>query len=261
MFTDITLDEMDTDLQIARDYARVRKYLILVNQLPYLPDNELEQRNWNILLESGFRDGTDLFKNYYKQITPKSKGEAMRVALNNAIRNGDFFAIKDIEEFKTGLWIVDQPLGKSSYPDKLIIMYGRVVMVEDKSSTKSAYRFNNTCPHPKTLYIFSDGRHNQTRAMFAQEFINLNQYQAVVEALRRGIEAFNHEVGIAMDEAGIADFFLRPYARPQFNTIGGYQFTDFVRLHDENDWAPSTKNTLLYQFEKGVRDYTNHKYS
>lgn len=249
----------DIPNQVVQDALHVRNFCAAVNNLGYHKGLELEHEVLRLLLENGFTDGTNLFLNYFDDITPKYKGKSMLVDLRRNIREGNFVAFRDLCEFQTGLWVINQPLGNSDYPDKLLIMWGRVVVIEEKSSEKSSYRFNNTCPHPKTVYIFSDKRHEATRMVQAKWFIDLDQYSILHEALAAGEAAHKEARNKVLKEYGLEDFFIQPYSRPQFGTSGGYNKIDFVRLSNQYNWSDAATTAVLYQLFKGAETYLSHK--
>lgn len=245
--------------QIVQDATNLREYCFAVNRLRYFKGTKLEEANTLLLLEHGFKDGTTLFKSYFDDIRPKHKGKAMLTELRRCIKTGEFEAFHDLPEFQTGMWFIDQPLGKSGYPDKLLILWGRVVVLEEKSSECTGFRFNNTCPHPKSFYVFSDARHGMTRIVLAGHFINLEQYSVIIEALGAGEAAHKVARKEILDVHDMEKFFIQPYSRPQFGTAGGYEKTDFIKRSDDNNWDQETVTALLYQLFKGVDTYLEHK--
>lgn len=242
-------------------YGAITQFVEAVNELPYKSDKKLEQATVKLLENTGFNDATQIVTDSCVPPAVKNKtaGSKRRTQINKGIREGDFTVFSDIQELQEGLWYIDQPLGTSSYPDKLLLLYGRVVLIEEKSSRNSGFRFNNTPPHPKTFYIFSDARHNETKIMHAGHFINQNVYDDLLEAQRLGQEAHKTASEQYMQNQQLSEFFIRPSSRPQFNTWGGYENTDFVAKSNENGWHKEVVDAMTYQLKKGMQQHFHDK--
>lgn len=238
----------------------IEMYLCEVNKLPYRSGSGLEYDHSTLLEQCGFIDGTSLYNEYFKGIHSKKKDvTAAQLSIRKAIRDRELVLLREIEPFTQGLWFVDQPLGETEHPDKLIIIYGRVILVEEKSSEKSRIQLNNTCPHPKTLYVVSDKRTNGTRAMFGECFITQELYDFNIKA-REEFRKLDSKFRAEAERLRRPDDpLIAVFARPTHSLIGGNEKYDFVTRHDDEGWHERTVTRFFGQAEKGVRDYLRHK--
>jgi len=243
-------------------FAKVSKFVSDINSLPYHANEELEQVTVRLLEANGFKDGKKVLAESCQPpfVRTKTAGKEKLTAFKKSIRSAQLNCVReDFDQFQHGLWYIDQPLGSSSYPDTLIILFGRVVMLEQKSSQNSSFRFNNTPPHPKTLYIFSDERHNQTRMVPASKFVTQDNYDKLDLIQQTASQEHFNSVQRQMEEAGMNDFFIYPSLRPQFLLRGGYVKTDFIQQSNQFNWHLECAELINYQLKKGVCHYLSHK--
>jgi hypothetical protein len=249
-------------------FESVAKFVTAVNQLPYYGGDKLEKVVEELFIQHNIQDGNNLFTSRFEkpQTRTKGEGEKLRAHVRRELRGGNFKILADtIPEFKEGLWFINQPMGDGvAYPDHLVVLYGRVIYIEDKSAQKrAAYRYNNTLPHPKTFYILSDKTHDKTSLLQANNMdMDAAEYRFVNQWLKEMKEVLNNleekKVRIYEQIYGRAPNH-QPYMRPQIKHVGDVEQRDFIKRAQESGGEVDALQEILRQLKKGVSQHLRHK--
>lgn len=254
--------------QTLESFEKITSFVRDVNSLPYYGGDKLEKAVEELFLRNGIQDGNQLFADRFKKpnVRTVKQGGELCAHVRRELRRGNFKILADtIPQLKDGLWYINQPMGNGvAYPDHILVMYGRVVYIEDKSAQKRAgIRYNNTLPHPKTFYILSDKSHNRTMFLQANRMdMSLEEYDFVSGWLDEMFDTLK-----ALRDVKVEEYkkmfgkypYYEPYMRPQIDHVGSVDQRDFIRRAEANDWIEEPLNELLRQLKKGISQYLSTK--
>lgn len=204
-----------------------------IEQLPYNSGLEFERACEQIFVECGFVNMAtpqepDIFKQWGKDPSlPNDK---------TLIREDRFDECRFLELYDDHLFYLAQPCGSSSPPDFILVIYGRIVPFECKSTQKRKYRFNNTLPHPTTVYAFTSQIHNKTRVAMGRDLISHHAGLEIERITKEELSAAHKRIQERTKNIPGNPYKFEGYGREQYGQTGGMETEDFVVLSEQNKW-------------------------
>jgi len=218
------------------------KMLLDIEALPYFEGEAFERACQEVFENNGFVNvavnGEDPLN---KKDYPLDK---------EWVKTDLFENMEILDLYSDHLYYIYQPCGISSPPDFLLLIYGRVVPFECKSSTSRKYRFNNTLPHETTIYAFSDKHHNKTRLAMGSDLIVPDTRENIEEITRRELKDAYARIRKQIKNVDGNPYGFGGYGRVQFDQHGGYPNTDFITLSEEKNWKKGVFGHIIRELAK-----------